>query len=151
MWIRVAVSSHVAIIVRPVGLVIVSSVSRVIVSIVSFHRKDKGIHISKITIQSNINAFFKLSFNKDMVKFQSFQLCSSYLHSTWHNLHNNHYRHFGLLCGNPQDSLAFRGDLKKKKKKVRFMDKVLQVSTHKISNKTNHTAGNSLTLLLDYL
>lgn len=38
----------------------------------------------------------------------SFRLSSSYLnnHKAWGNLHNDHCRHFGLLCGNLQDSLA---------------------------------------------
>lgn len=49
-----------------------------------------------------------------------------YLQSTWHNLHNNHYRHFGLLCGNPHDSLALRGEKKKQFKDKVMMNEVVQ-------------------------
>lgn len=39
----------------------------------------------------------------------NFKLCAPYLynHSSWGNLHNSHYRHFGLLCGNRQNSLVY--------------------------------------------
>lgn len=53
----------------------------------------------------------------------SFQLSSSYLnnHKAWGNLHNDHCRHFGLLSGNLQDSLACGGQ----KTTIKTSDKLI--------------------------
>lgn len=60
----------------------------------------------------------------------SFQLSSSYLnnHKAWGNLHNDHCRHFGLLCGNLQDSLACRG----KKTTIKTSDKLIRHIIYKL-------------------